>query len=326
MAQAEPTRFGRWIAAGARDPEDSRSWVAALQALAGPLAKRSWRLYRCAVAWHLGETRGLGFQTAFLLATDAVPKPAERRRRLQRRIDPDTLRVVVEALRARRGRTGGRIADMMVATVATGIRPNEWQTVTRKPPGTLLVVNAKYHPPDGARPGRGDGPVRELLEPEVVGTLTDAAIVRTMEWLRGRPWRPVEPTANRLFRSTVAALIASGVLTPRWRRLRIYDCRHQFAADAKATLDLLAGEVAASMGQASAVTAIAHYGKRQHAKGRSAVRPSAASVQAVNPASIERAREMVARTRAALRRPDTPATGTEARRSRNRSPRGPGPD
>ena len=316
-------RFARWIAAEARDPEDHRSWVMALQGLAGHVARKSWRLYRNAITWHLAQSRGPAFQTAFLLASDTVPKPPERRRRLQRRIDPETLRTVVNGLRARRGRTGTRIADMLIAMVATGIRPNEWQSATRKGPGMLVVVNAKFRPPDGAMPGRGNGPVRELeLDPAAVGQPVDDAIGRTIEWLRGRPWSGVSPNANRLFRTTIKSLVTAGHLTPQWLRVRIYDARHQFSADAKASLSLLAGEIAAAMGHASAVTAVTHYGKRSHAAGRSIVKPSARSVRAVSEASIAKARATTNRTQAALAKAARAATDqrTGAKNASRRPP------
>ena len=295
-------RFARWIDANGHDADAPEVWVTALQALAGGLAKKSWRLYRNAITWHLGEARGPAFRAAFLIASDAVQKPPERRRRLLRRLDPKTLRTVVIGLMARRGRTGGRIAEMLIAMVATGIRPNEWQSVTRSGP-MLTVVNAKFQPPDGTRPGRGNGPTRELvLDRRVAGTPTEDAIEGTIDWLRGRPWRTVSPNANRLFRSTVAALVKSRSLAAEWNRLRIYDARHQFSANAKASLSLLAGEVAAAMGHASVVTAITHYGKRQHATGSSQVMPSMRSVRGVSPASITRAKAGIQRTQAALAR------------------------
>lgn len=290
-------RFDQWLSQNAVEPT-AEGYVLALQAIAGKLSKKTWRLYRNAIWWWIAEhNRQRATAIKFNMLSDFVDKPPTKKRVLKRHVEPDILWIILLALRRRkRGTMGGRVADLMLAMAATGIRPNEWQSV-QIDGRQITVQNAKYHAPSPARPGRGNGPARTLvLDEDMNGTRIEAAIHRTANWMRGKPWARVQSGANRVFRTTVNAEIKSGHLPKEWSVIRIYDCRHQFSADAKANLDMLAGEVAAAMGHRSVITSISHYGKKANGRGRTVIRPSEASISAVGQESRQRARQEVGRT------------------------------
>lgn len=292
-------RFLRWLDDRGSDVGDPNSWVDALQALTGGLSKKTWRLYRNAVTWHLRETRGGVFTGQFLLATDSVEKPPTKTKRLLRHIEPGVLDVIVRALLKRRGERPKRLADMLIAMVVTGLRQKEFATakLVEGDSRMLVVRNAKYRSSKEGVPGRGNGPVRELILDERASPALLGAIVRTIDWCEGRAWSSMAPNINRLFRRVIKDLVDRRQIGSKWSRLRMYDCRHQFSANAKEHLDLLAGEVAAAMGHRSAVTAVSHYGKRRFARSTmTMVRPSPQSIVAVSEASKEKARSLVQRS------------------------------
>lgn len=283
-------RFERWLKDHKRraDPE---GYCAALDALTKSVSRKTWRLYRNALTYRIRISKGPELAAQFMALTDQLEKPPTRRRKLLRHVPTDVAKAILEALRRARAKTAHAVADLMMSIIATGIRPAEWPSVEVPRVGVLRVRNAKFKPASGSVPGRGNGQYRELqIEVEFIGTVIEEAILRTIARYRGRKWSSVAPNVNRTFKGTLRGLIRREALTRRWEKLRLYDCRHQFSCDAKATLSLLGGEVAAAMGHGSALTAVEHYGRRGKAGGRSAVRPSAASVAAVDPASIVRLR------------------------------------
>lgn len=290
--------LGRWVARQNRD-DTPQVWIDALQARAGHLAQASWKQYRHALVWYLRETRGEAFAASFDALAVEAQTPPPRRQKLLKRIDPAVLSVIMTWFRGQGGRgrerLGSRIADLMLATIVTGLRPCEWRSVTRPEPERLVVRNAKFKPVSGGH-GRGNGRERVLLiAGHILGSEADGAIDRTMAWLGGRIWEDVQPSVSRALKAGLRIMVSRRIIGQQWARLRIYDCRHQFSADAKATLDLFAGEVAAAMGHRSALTAVEHYGKRRHGRaGKTAVRPSAESVLAVSQDSLFALRELVA--------------------------------
>lgn len=281
-------RFASWVAAeieaGRADSPDL--WVDAMRHFASQRSYATWRLYRAAVSWHLMAEHGRRFADDFEQGAVAVEdKPgANRKRRLVKHIPPEILSRLIARLREDgRKQDGFWVANLLMATVATGIRPNEWHQTTRIEGNLLRVVNAKYSAGSALKAPRANGRVRDLiLEPEVIGSDFDRAITATLEWMNGKPWLQVQARANRIFKTALRSLISRREIGTRWGNLRIYDARHQFSADAKANLDLFSGEVAAAMGHGSGMTAVVSYGGKRHASGgKSAVRPSAASVSAV---------------------------------------------
>ncbi|KXV69218.1 hypothetical protein AD951_07720 [Acetobacter malorum] len=279
-------------------------WVEAMHHFASKRAYATWRIYRAAVSWHLTAQYGRRFADDFEQGAVALQDrpPMSRKRRLARHIPPHILALIVGKLRADHGHDGAWVADLLLATVATGIRPNEWHQTTRPEPNRLRVVNGKYSAGSALKAARANGKVRELiLEPDIMGSTFEAAISATLAWMDGKPWLRVQARANRVFKATLRELIAARAIGTRWANLRIYDARHQFSADAKANLDLFGGEVAAAMGHGSGLTAVEHYGGQRHASaGKTAVRPSSESVAAVRQETLALLRETVT-SRAATR-------------------------
>lgn len=329
-------RFVRWLAERGRAESDPSAWVDALQAITSGLTKKTWRLYRNAVTWHLRKTFGDAFAGRFLLATDAVEKPPTKHRKLLRHIEPDVLQIIVRELLRRRGERPKRLADMMIAMVTTGLRQKEFGTAVLSigDKRMLVVRNAKYRPSRGDEPGRGNGPYRELILHDEASAELLGSLQRTLDWCRGREWSSQAPNANRLFRRVVKHLVSKREIGQEWSRLRIYDCRHQFSANAKANLGLLSGEIAAAMGHRSVVTAVSHYGKRRFARSATSfVSPSQRSIEAVSMLSAEKARRMIAKTEAGLiakasRKAQQPAIGgtSEISPAEQRPARGSKPD
>lgn len=298
-------RFRRWIEAEGKE-ESPLTFQEALNALGGRLTLKSWRLYRNAITWYLRTAHSPQAALAFLAACEALERPPQKRRRLKKRVAGDALAAILDALDMENSLSARRVSALLIATVATGLRPGEWKTASlrlRQPAAdeqdwrralcsdlVLTVQNSKYRPPAPGVPPRGNGPERELiLAKAVVNSPTETAIRDTIEWLHGKPWDKVGPYARQVFKAAVASAISAKKLPESYRSLRIYDCRHQFSADAKAAMDTHSGEVAASMGHISIETAVHHYGRRRFASGRASVWPSQKSVAAVSGKSIEKA-------------------------------------
>lgn len=303
LYESTARRFERWLKEAGRDPRDPDEWVAALQALTDGRSRASWRLYRHAITWHLRETQGAIASGNFSLASGAQERPPTKKRPVLRHIEPDVLEAIVRALLARKTTRAARLADIMIAMVVTGLRPSEFASakMDNGPVRMLVVANAKFRVETPDKPGRGNGPTRELIIDECASPQLVGAIVRALDWCQGREWTSLAPNANRLLRSTINGLVRRRVIGTRWLKLRLYDCRHQFSANAKEHLDLLAGEVAAAMGHRSVVTAVSHYGRRKFARSAATmVRPSARSVAYVSEASKVRVLQMI--QKAELRR------------------------
>lgn len=258
----------------------------------GHLAKSSWRQYRAAVIWWIEGNRSEGFKTAFDAMMDGVSSPEPRRTKLVRSVAPNVLQLVTDNLRER-GVFGQHLSDLILATVYTGLRPSEWSNA-RLEHDRLIVTNAKFREGE-----RGNGQVRELIiARDMLGSVQYQAVAKTIEWMSSRVWNDVQPNASVALKDVVRKLVSDGEISRRWLKLRIYDCRHQFATDAKANLSLLDGEVAAAMGHRSALTSVLHYGRKNTAKGRTMVRPTAVSVAKVSDKSIERLRGELAHNHA----------------------------
>ena len=292
-------RFARWLEARGSDLQEPDQWVDALQALTVGRSRATWRLYRHAITWHLRETQGGVISGRFSLASEGVERPPTKKRPVLRHIEPEVLDAIVRSLISRRSERARRLADILISMVVTGLRPSEFSTarLTDGVVRTLIVNNAKYAADTAEKPGRGNGPSRELVIDERASPQIVGAIIRALDWCHGRDWSSLAPNANALFRATIKKLVSRREIGSKWQRLRIYDCRHQFSANAKEHLDLLAGEVAAAMGHRSVVTAVSHYGRRRFARsGAAMVRPSEKSVADVSEKSKMRALALIQRS------------------------------
>ncbi|MBC8641533.1 site-specific integrase [Caballeronia sp. EK] len=147
-----------------------------------------------------------------------------------------------------------RAALWLMAALATGLRPCEWQGASLSVDGILTARNAK------ATNGRGTGVSRSVpVRPD------DAAVVRAhLESLsemqsKGFTFAQVHNRCGEALRRACQSLWGKD---PK-RRYALYSARHQFAANAKATKSQ--EEVAELLGHSSVRTARRHYAKRRSA-------------------------------------------------------------
>lgn len=246
------------------------------------LTDASWRFIRAAIKWwitsEIGHEEAERFTRLFREKKPAV-KP---KLKLPKGVGPQLEQDLIHVLRnGNRGRFQLLAADMIEAGIATGLRPVEWKDASLVD-DVLTVPNAKY------RPGvSGNGEKRELfLLDDVITFEQRSAIDRVITALNGVEWDDIGTHVRRALRGAKAELRKMKLITPKEMKTRIYDARHQFAANAKNTLDYQGGEVAAAMGHRSAVTAHTSYGNRRKGRVGLPVKPSAVSVENVDKRSL----------------------------------------
>jgi hypothetical protein len=267
------------------------NYIAVMTAEQPSLANATWRFMRAAVKWWIGETINASAADAFTSAFPTARPPAKARIRYPRKLSNKIADMMTTYLRSgRRGRNKALAADLLEAGTLTGLRPCEWAGATLRG-STLIVPNAKY------RPGiSGNGAQRELsLLKENLTPRQIATIKRVLSELNGTSWEVIGGNVRRAFNNAKKALLRARTITPKEARTRIYEARHQFAANAKRDLDYQGGEVAAAMGQRSAMTAKAAYGNRSRAGSRTPVKPSTDSLKRVDGKSVGRLQRALAR-------------------------------
>jgi integrase len=147
-----------------------------------------------------------------------------------------------------------RAALWLMAALATGLRPCEWQGASLSEDGMLIAKNAK------ATNGRGTGVGRSIpVLPD------DARVVRahleSLSEMQSKGFRFAQ-IHNRCGEALRRACQSLWGKDPK-RRYALYSARHQFAANAKATKSQ--EEVAELLGHRSVRTARRHYAKRRSA-------------------------------------------------------------
>lgn len=190
---------------------------------------------------------------------------------------PDWLRME-DALRLS-GDNGIAAADLMRATIRTGLRPCEWLDTTwpYAPRWVLRVKNAKA----GGPHNRANGSHREITLPPDLGTADQRALIQT--WERARAWKAegVYDARMAVLRVTVARVARRVFPSGPWPS--VYSARHTYSSNTKADLPLV--HVSAALGHASEASAKRHYGRRRNAwkptQRGSPAAPSAESVAAV---------------------------------------------
>lgn len=267
------------------------------------LGKITWataKQYASAVRWQLRRDRlstdpfDTSWQAARPLSANAKrSRPSNRRSR----ISSETVATLRELAAVRDG-NGHRIAVALFhATVLFGLRPCEWASATwGNDERTILVVaNAKTasrvmdHGPFAGRLWvRGNGTTRRLiLSPEGIASGAQSLVDEVIRNEARMPWQKHRSSLYRSFRDLVKEARRRDALPRRLEHLTIYSARHQFAADAKKTMNLMGGEVAAAMGHSSARTAITGYGKRMRGGAFSpAAWPDQQSVAAVRNVAV----------------------------------------
>ena len=239
------------------------------------LCSNTIRIYKRSVCYAL-ESTGRAHEADELrgLFDEIDPPSRGRKLRLVRRVPTRIFERTLRLLRESRSKTSHQAADLLTATAITGLRPSEWEEA--KIEGRVLVVqNAKHSEL------RANGAQREL---ELLDTITEherAAIERTLVLIRTKSYKTVRPNVAKAFKSALGEAIRQ-LGESRWfMRLRLYDFRHQFSADAKMEWGIGTGMVAAAMGHSVEDTAVEHYGKRRHGAGAMKVRPSEDSIAKV---------------------------------------------
>lgn len=239
------------------------------------LCTNTVRIYKRSVCFAL-EQAGREIEADELRGLfDEVDNPAKGRKlKLVRRVPHRIFAGTLAVLRRKRTKVAHQTADLLVATALTGLRPSEWANASLGG-RTLRVVNAKHSEL------RGNGEARELM---LLDTITEAerrAIENTMELIAAKGYKTVRPNLSVAFKAALGEAIRE-LGESRWfLRLRIYDFRHQFSADAKHEWGIGTGLVAAAMGHSVEDTAVQHYGRRKHGNGGLKVRPSVESISKV---------------------------------------------
>jgi len=214
--------------------------------------------------------------------------------------------------RARRGYTRSRgLLQVLEATLASGLRPNEWTTAviathteTQRP--ILRAQNSKDSN------GRANGEQRELfidgLEPEQLEAVRDAIEycrvddnTETVKIVRGLKNELADAKRWIMLQERGNSKVRARHLNP----VTLYSFRHQFIADAKSTWSdpVL---ISATVGHSSTRTAFEHYGKRKNAQRRVRVLPTPESVAAVHNVKIELYKEFLQGKGPAHERGNTP--------------------
>jgi len=209
----------------------------------------TFRQYRNALAFHFSgqsaEAERLIRGTRHASNGCVKPKQGHTSSRKRKYISEAHVVKLLRALRAN-GRWSELAADVFEATLATGLRPVEWNSA--KIEGSVLIVrNAK------ATNGRGTGLERRLtLDPSQVD-MVGRVLTKLRALPTDTPWQVNIRVAFYEVRKSI------------WERIpyALYTARHQFSANAKARCTRR--EVADLMGHKVIDTAAKHYGKRRSA-------------------------------------------------------------
>ncbi|MCX9157927.1 hypothetical protein OPU71_17520 [Niveibacterium sp. 24ML] len=286
----------QWVSAG--------DFVEALIALRPTLAARTWRVYKAAALWGLERYKDRDDDSIERLSSVGSKGLPPRSRRTSgaksKGVSIEAQSAVLAVLDTMQGRgcgTARRLADMLIASLAVGLRPGEWASsqLVRLPgePAALVVQNSK------ATNGRGCGVERIILVDELSPSAT-SAIERVIGFMHreARTDHELQRAMSRL-RSLLrsvrkrAAQGMTGRAKSQCLGLCLYSCRHQLIADAKCS-GMAQPQIAALVGHRSPDTASEHYAHSSQGQSPLVVRPSPETVAAV--------REVTAR-----QRPKSPA-------------------
>ncbi|MBZ6078921.1 hypothetical protein [Microvirga puerhi] len=260
-----------------------------MQPRRGQLSRSSFRWYRNAAAFRAVELFGSDRLDLVHAEFSIYAPEAKKRTRYRKAVPTHVMRAIRKVVEADGRRSWKELFDVLVVMRTTGARPGELTGMLfNNLSGLLELPNSKYRPTLDL-PGvnrdlrqlartfpRGNGPARLLQvqpgwrdDPEYVKTA-----FRVIKRFKGRSWDDFQANASRTLKEILRRCARQKLVTGWWKRLRVYDFRHQFCADAKEALGFLDGEVAAAMGHVSGTTALYHYGRRASAsKGGVAVRP-----------------------------------------------------
>jgi len=184
-----------------------------------------------------------------------------------------------------------RVRSLIDGTRLLGLRPAEWSDVEllgddleiiRIRNGKFASQVMEYGPFEGRLWARANGEFRELILASEGRDKLRQIVVDAIAGERALPWAEHDRSIRRTHSWAVAEVVDAGEITLAFgKRVTLYSYRHSVAADAKAQLDLFAGEVAGLMGHRSERTAVRSYARRSSSSGSLRVRPTDATVERV---------------------------------------------
>ncbi|MCV9909558.1 hypothetical protein OIV19_18315 [Brucella sp. HL-2] len=262
------------------------------------LSRASYRHYRNSIAYTLAEAEGADAAVLFNRHCRTNIEPPKNTKKQYRKRVPEKVVSSLIKLAAQHDLASYRfIARLVFCMYYTGVRPGEWRSAKYDPAtGILTVQNSKYKSTGNLK--RGNGQERWLDVKGQSNKSLEANIIKLISEMNGVSWESRQGYASRTLKKMLAALIAEKTITTWWRKLRIYDFRHQCCANLKAKYPQQPSMVAAMMGHYSTTTAYVHYGQRRHGKAsNSIVAPTKESEFLVSRASLDRLRRRMAPSR-----------------------------
>ena len=296
------TRFGNELGKKDLAPDEV---VAHLILRHKTFAARTWRHYKASVVYWL-ETYSPESETAIeelrKHGSAGLPNGGANTSARKRKDVPDSIWTEIKyAIRERIKRDhkhAAKLLSVCEATLATGLRPNEWafSELTRHDENHRLVLRVRNSKHSN---GRGNGEYREMYVDELnadelraVREALEACAVADDGDVDVHEQAAKLQLALKHELEAARALAVAGQRRPR-SSITLYSFRHQFSANAKRTFEnpVL---TAALLGHSSTHTGFQHYGKRRNASSRVRVYPTEASVAAVQNRYLETYREHVA--------------------------------
>lgn len=269
------------------------------------LSRASYRHYRNSIAYTLAEANGADAAIEFNKhCKSAITPPASSKKQYRKRVPDQVVTALINHASERQLVSYKFIARLIFCMFYTGVRPGEWQSAKYdRSTGILTVQNSKYKSTEHLK--RGNGSERWLDVKGQNNPALEANIERLIAEMAGVKWESRQGHASRTLKKMLSELIAKKTVSVWWRKLRIYDFRHQCCANLKAKYPKEPTMVAAMMGHYSTTTAYVHYGQRRHGKsGNCIVAPTKESEFLVSRSSVERLNRRMASSK--NRRPLSP--------------------
>jgi integrase len=232
-------------------------------------ATSTWRLTRGGYKLLLNKMRESGRidEEAFQLLMDYMQtakglskkdrnnQTSSRRKKLA---TPEHIRMIEEHISQKNNKWGESLVIWLKAAIATGLRPNEWRTVSLKDEDGRIILrsdNFKYNEE------RSYAPFREL-ELTKMDPITICFIRQQVAITEGM--KDANMTELHYLGCSDLLLKINRKLWPKRKaNITLYTGRHQFSANAKADDDCSEEERAAMMGHKTTQTSREGYGKRR---------------------------------------------------------------
>lgn len=240
---------------------DVRQFVAWLETLRPTLSKSSWRQYKSSVICFLERIdEEAAIQAVDYLReidTETCVKNTEKTSGSKlKRFSWRDFQKLTDHLRTKPGKWHKPLLDWLICGCLTGLRPQEWidaNLMEIAGEKALVTKNAK------STNGRSHGPTRTLM----LAALSSDEIQTLRNHIeRVKTWAGMNQFDDFYAGCSLTLYYISRKLWPRRQKhVTLYSCRHQFAANAKAS-GFSTAEIAAMMGHRVDTTATKHYGKK----------------------------------------------------------------